>query len=107
MKKKKTEIKNPRKQFALYSGLLKYFPKALMEVARTSQVANEQHNPNEPLHWAREKSSDHLDALMRHLKDYAEGEKIDEDGCYHLSKVIWRGCAQLQIDLENEKRKNN
>jgi hypothetical protein len=89
-----------RKDFPIYTGLLKYFPDALMEVARTSQVANDQHNPGEPLHWDRTKSVDQMDALMRHATDYARGDELDEDGCYHLSKVAWRALAQLQIDIE-------
>lgn len=98
---------NPRKNFPMYSGLLKYFPLALMEVARTSKIANDQHNPGMELHWDRSKSTDQLDALMRHLKDYSEGTKIDEDRCYHLAKVAWRALAQLQLDIENEKTKTN
>lgn len=94
-----------RKKYVLYSGLLKYFPDALMEVAHTSWKGNEQHNPGQPLHWARDKSKDQLDALMRHLTDYARGHERDEDGVNHLAKVIWRACAQLQLDLERDKIK--
>jgi hypothetical protein len=91
---------NKRKDFPLYTGLLKFFPDALMEVSRTSKVSNDTHVGGDVMVWSRDKSSDHLDALMRHLKDYACGEDLDSDGCYHLSKVIWRACAQLQMDLE-------
>ena len=70
-----------RKHRPVFSGVLRYFPDALAEVAFCSWVGNEQHNPGEPLHWNRPKSSDHLDALIRHLMD---AETFDEDGVrYH------------------------
>src|ERR1700743_1585161 len=56
-----------RKKIPLYSGLLKYFPDALIEIAKVSYAGNEQHNPGQPLHWAREKSTDQEDTLLRHL----------------------------------------
>lgn len=58
-----------RKGVPVFSGALRYFPRAIAAVARLSQVANEQHNPGEPLHWSRGKSADHHDALTRHLLD--------------------------------------
>ena len=92
--------KMTRKDRPLYSGVLRYFPDALLEVAKVSKSGNDQHNPGEPLHWAREKSTDQLDALLRHLTDHARGEILDEDGERHLAKVAWRALAQLQLDLE-------
>lgn len=86
-----------RKQRPLYSGVLKYFPDALMEVAHCSWVGNEQHNPGMPLHWAREKSTDHADALMRHLLNAGT---LDSDGVPHTAKVVWRSLALLQEELE-------
>jgi len=92
-----------RKEIPIFSGVVQYFPDAIKEVAKVSFIGNEQHNKGQPLHWAREKSSDHLDALMRHLTDYASGEKVDDDGQLHIAKVIWRAMAQAQLDIENEK----
>lgn len=92
-----------RKAIPIYSGVLKYFPLALKEVAKVSKVGNDQHNKGQELHWSREKSSDHLDACVRHLIDHASGEVLDEDGQRHLAKSCWRLLAQLQLDLENEK----
>lgn len=91
-----------RKKAPVYSGVLKYFPLALEELARVSKVCNDQHNPGEPLHWAREKSTDQLDAAARHLLDYARGDWYDTDGQRHLAKAAWRLLAQLQLDLEAE-----
>lgn len=86
-----------RKNVPLYSGLLRYFPDALIAVAVVSQKGNEQHNPGTPLHWDRSKSGDEHDALMRHLLDAG---KIDTDGTRHSAKVAWRALAALQKEIE-------
>lgn len=86
-----------RKAIPLYSGALRYFPDALAEVAALSHAGNEKHNKGEPLHWARSKSTDELDCLMRHL---AEAGTVDTDGFYHDVKVAWRALANLQKLLE-------
>ena len=93
-----------RKSVPLYSGLIRYFPDALIEVARTSFIGNEQHNPGSPLHWDRSKSQDELDALTRHLW---EAGTMDVDGIRHSAKVAWRALANLQKELENEHGKEN
>lgn len=92
-----------RKERPLALGVLAYFPDALLEVAHTSYIGNKQHNDGQPLHWAREKSTDQLDAALRHITDHLKGEHIDDDGCYHLSKAAWRILAHLQLTLENER----
>jgi len=96
--------KAPRKEYPMFSGLLRYFPLALKEVSKVSFTGNEQHNAGEPLHWAREKSTDQLDCLVRHLTDHARGEVFDTDGERHLAKVIWRACAELELELEKDSR---
>lgn len=89
-----------RKATPMFSGVLRYFPDALAAVARLSKAGNDKHNPGQPLHWAREKSKDHGDCLMRHQTTFDE---IDpETGEYHAVAVLWRAAAQLQ-ELE-EKR---
>ena len=82
-----------RKDYPVWTGVLKYFPDALMEVSKISKIGNEQHHKGKPLHLDKSKSTDHLDALTRHL---LQAEEIDEDGCMHLSKVAWRALAALQ-----------
>lgn len=86
-----------RKDRPVYSGVLKYFPDAIMEVARVSLAGNKQHHPDKPLHWDRNKSTDELDALSRHLIDAG---KIDSDGIRHSAKVAWRALANLQKEIE-------
>jgi hypothetical protein len=88
-----------RKDTPIFSGVLKYFPKALAEVARVSKIGNDQHNPGSPLHWDRSKSGDELDALTRHLVDAGT---MDTDGTRHSAKVAWRALANLEKELENE-----
>ena len=91
-----------RKKIPIYSGFLKYFPNAIKEVAHLSYIGNEQHNPGEPLHWAKEKSTDESDALMRHLTDHASGVVYDDDGIRHLTKVAWRAMSNLERELEKD-----
>lgn len=79
-----------RKAIPLVSGVLDYFPNALAGVAQCSVAGNEQHQPGEPLHWARGKSSDHADALARHLVDR---DTVDKDGIPHVFKIAWRALA--------------
>lgn len=84
-----------RKAIPVYSGFVKYFPDAMAAVAQLSLIANEQHNPGQPLHWAKGKSTDHQDAFMRHMMDELETEG-DEDGVLHATKQAWRAMAHLQ-----------
>lgn len=88
-----------RKGTPLVRGCVDYFPAALAAVARLSQVGNDQHNPGQPLHHARSKSSDHADCLLRHLMDRGT---MDSDGVRHSAKVAWRALALLQEELERE-----
>jgi hypothetical protein len=88
-----------RKAHPIFTGVLKYFPDALMAVAELSRVGNEQHNPGQPLHWAKEKSTDEGDALVRHQLDAGT---FDTDGVRHSAKVAWRALAQLQRELDAE-----
>jgi hypothetical protein len=93
-----------RKATPIFSGVLKYFPDAIAAVAHCSQVGNDQHHPGQPLHWDRTKSTDELDALVRHLLGAGT---IDSDGIRHSAKVAWRALANLQKEIEalaNEER---
>ena len=92
-----------RKEIPLYSGLLTYFPEALNHVANCSYQGNLQHHPEKPLHWDKDKSSDHPDAMLRHLADHYKNP-IDDDGVLHLAKCAWRALAFLEIYLEEQKK---
>lgn len=86
-----------RKRVPLTTGVLDYFPAALVAVAKVSLAGNDQHNPGEPLHHARGKSMDHADCIARHLLDRGA---VDVDGHRHSAKAAWRALALLQEELE-------
>ena len=86
-----------RKAMPVCTGVIDYFPLALAEIARLSKAGNDQHNPGQPLHWARSKSTDQADTIVRHLM---ERGGIDTDGQRHSAKLAWRALAMLQIELE-------
>lgn len=88
-----------RKTYPITTGVLDYFPDAIAAVAHLSYVGNQQHNPGQPLHWAREKSTDHADTLARHL---IQRGTLDIDGVRHSAKVAWRALALLQTEIEQE-----
>lgn len=88
-----------RKNIPLASGVMDYFTSALIEVAKVSFAGNQQHNPGQPLHWARGKSADHADTMLRH---FTERGTRDTDGVRHTAKACWRMLAILQMELEAE-----
>ena len=88
-----------RKQYPIATGVLDYFPDALAVIAHVSWKGNEQHNPGEPLHWARGKSMDQEDCLIRH---FLQRGTLDSDGIRHSAKMAWRALALLQLELEAE-----
>lgn len=86
-----------RKETPIYSGVLMYFPDAIMEVARVSFAGQKQHNPDKPLFWDRTKSKEELESLTRHLM---QAGQFDDDGVRHSAKVAWRALANLQKEIE-------
>lgn len=87
-----------RKDRPIARGVLDYFPDAIAEVANVSRIGNDQHNPGQPMHWAKEKSADHADCIVRHL---IERGTVDTDGVRHSAKMAWRALALLQIEIES------
>jgi hypothetical protein len=90
-----------RKETPVASGVLDYFPDAIVAIAQVSFAGNEQHNPGQPLHWARSKSGDEGDALMRHFLQRGD---FDTDGVRHSAKMAWRALALLQKEIESTPR---
>lgn len=85
-----------RKMIPIYSGFMKYFPKAVAEVAHHSLIGGLQHGQTpDTLHWDRSKSGDELDALMRHI--------VEEDWV----AVAWRAMANLEKQIEQGYRGHN
>ena len=81
------ENASERKTYPVYSGFINYFPHAIAAVSHLSYEGNQQHHPDKPLHWDKQKSADELDALMRHM--------LDED----WEQVAWRAMANLERKL--------
>ena len=88
-----------RKAIPIFTYLTEYFPDATLAEVAVSVAGNEQHNPGQPLHWARGKSTDQDDTIIRH---FLERDGQDADGTYHLAKAAWRILALLQLKLEAE-----
>lgn len=87
-----------RKDLPVATGVVDYFPLALVAIAELSRKGNDKHNPGEPLHWARGKGGNNSDELMRH---FIERGTIDpDDNVRHSTKVAWRALALLQLELE-------
>jgi hypothetical protein len=95
-----SEDRAARKEMPIASGVLDYFPDAIAMIAKVSKLGNDQHNPGQPLHWSRGKSTDHADCIIRHLLDRGV---MDTDGVPHTAKVAWRALALLQEELEEAK----
>jgi hypothetical protein len=90
-----------RKTHPVATGVIDYFPDAIVAVSNVSYIGNLQHHPGQPLHWDRAKSTDEADALMRH---FLQRGTVDSDGVRHSAKLAWRALALLQKELENVAR---
>lgn len=93
-----------RKDAPMFRGLLGYFPWALFKVAAHSLRSDRKHNPGSKTgpNWARGKSTDHPDCIVRHLAEAygpPPGDFIgtqDDWTEYHLTALAWRALALLQ-----------
>lgn len=90
-----------RKEFPVASGVLDYFPDALVAISNLSFRGNEQHNPGKPLQWDRAKSGDEADTMLRH---FLQRGTLDADGVRHTAKMAWRALALLQKEIESENK---
>ena len=88
-----------RKNYPIATGVLDYFPDALVAISRVSKAGNDQHNPGLPLRWDRAKSGDEADAFIRH---FMQRGTVDTDGIRHTAKAAWRILALLQKEIESE-----
>lgn len=107
-----------RKDAPMFRGLLGYFPAALFEVAAHSLDSDRKHNgeSTDGPTWARGKSADHEDAIIRHVIDAGprrskversghggpppKGSSARDERRYHLRCIAWRALALLQEDCE-------
>jgi hypothetical protein len=92
-----------RKECAVSRGLFAYFPDALAAVARHSVRMNEKHNPGQPVHWSREKSSDQPDCEARHLIATSINPDVrDQDDAPEMICKAWRALADAQLWIERK-----
>lgn len=84
-----------RKVTPVFSGVLAYFPRAIKKIAKVSFKGNQKHNPGTPLHWAKNKSTDHPDSATRHVLDPYD---IDPDtNELSLFSAGWRIMAWSEV----------
>lgn len=93
-----------RKEWQLDTFMFEYFPDAWLAVVQVAIAGNKQHNPGQPLHWARGKSTDQFNTAFRHYWERRRGVHKDTDGQPHLAKAIWRLMARLQLDIEEDRK---
>ncbi len=90
-----------RKGMPVATGFVQYFPDALLIAAMVSRVGNDKHNPGEPLHWDKSKSTDEPDAELRHMIDRFRNDPPDPglEALAHLghyASKLWRAAADAQ-----------
>ncbi len=81
-----------RKGIPIMGGVIRYAPAALACMAIVSKIGNDKHNPGQPLHHARSKSTDHDECIMRHVVD-ANDEPTELE---HRACRLWRDAIELQ-----------
>jgi Domain of unknown function (DUF5664) len=90
----------------VFQGVLQYFPRALREVARTSQIGARKYS------WKGWESvpdgiNRYADALGRHIISEAiEGEFDGDTGLLHASQVAWNALARLELILRKKENGN-
>lgn len=73
---------------------------AFAAVAQVSWHGNNKHNPGQPLHHAREKSTDHADCIVRHAVDNMRDPGGYDGEFMHAAALVWRCLILTQIALE-------
>ncbi len=89
--------------------VLGYFTAAIAGLTRHAVRGNAQHNPGEPLHWARGKSMDHAECVGRHSfdlmdllawlernPDHPERESVLTEAEHEYDARLWRAAADSQ-----------
>ena len=88
-----------RKSFPVFEGWFNYFPSAHLLASHISWLGQQQHGPDQPLQWNREKSPDQLDACIRHLIE-ARNESDPKARAKLYAQAFWRLGAQTQVAIE-------
>lgn len=92
-----------RKNLPLVSGVLDFFPNAIVEVSKVSVAGAAQRGSDTLIYDESVTPEYHADCLLRHLIDKGNH---DTDGVRHSAKVAWRALALLQSEIELERKTN-
>jgi len=100
-----------RKMMPIGTLITEYFPDAFLGMAAVAYVGNQKHNPGEHMHWARGKSMDQFDCVVRHSIDAKRAGADGWDTYYlkdgsiyqvrHKAAAAWRAAAEAQLDAES------
>jgi len=84
-------------------AIFKFWPDAMVALAQHIWKGNEKYNPEHPkIGWIREKSSDHVGSMTRHLcYDYVKAS-TREAKIKVMSAIAWRALAELQLLAEEK-----
>jgi hypothetical protein len=98
-----------RKDAPFLATVIGYFTAALKGVAEHCVRSNQKHNPGEPVHWARGKSTDHDECVFRHGIDtmeirawlrrnptHPERSRVVRFLLEELDAKAWRSLAESQ-----------
>ena len=77
-----------RKETPIFSGVLRYFPDAMADVAKCSFAGQQQHNPDKPLAWDRDK-------LFARL--------MNKHKVIHSQRLLWKLSNTTLIKEINDK----
>lgn len=84
-------------------AIFKFWPDAMVALAQQIWAGNRKYNPEHPkIGWIREKSSDHVGSMTRHLcYDYVKAT-TKEAKIEVMSAIAWRALAELQLLTEGK-----
>jgi hypothetical protein len=84
-------------------AIFKFWPDAMVALAQHIWNGNEKYNPEHPkIGWIREKSSDHVGSMTRHLcYDYVKAT-TKRAKIKVMSAIAWRALAELQLLTEEK-----
>lgn len=83
-------------------GYLLQFPTAIQAFARVKELGAAKYEKG---NWKKggKPDDEYIDAAMRHMMAFVEGEKIAEDsGCLHLAHAAWNLFALMELNYPGE-----
>lgn len=86
----------------IFAGCLRLFPRALMEVARLSQKAQQKYPSYDNWQKVENGFERYTEALGRHAVLEGIQEVDPEDGVMEAVKVAWNALARLELKLRGQ-----